>query len=106
MMNPLTFLESKKESVGALCQRYGVRRLRVFGSALRPDWDEEASDFDKAARAVLALLPGRSEAAVKAEAVRETVARVRQVCAGMPGSPLALWLSQLEADADRIEAQP
>ena len=46
MMNPLMFLESKKESVGALCQRYGVRRLRVFGSALRPDWDEEASDFD------------------------------------------------------------
>jgi hypothetical protein len=33
--------------------------------------DEEASDFDKATDAIVALLPGRSEAVVKAEALRE-----------------------------------
>lgn len=30
----------------ALCQRYAVKRLRVFGSALCHEWSEETSDFD------------------------------------------------------------
>jgi uncharacterized protein len=29
-----------------LCRRYGVTRLRIFGSALTGDWDEQTSDFD------------------------------------------------------------
>ncbi|MCC6729522.1 MAG: nucleotidyltransferase domain-containing protein [Chthonomonadales bacterium] len=45
-MGPLELLESKQREIEALCLRYGVARLRVFGSALRPDWDERNSDFD------------------------------------------------------------
>ena len=29
-----------------LCRRYGVVRLRLFGSALSDSWDAERSDFD------------------------------------------------------------
>lgn len=39
-------LEANRQAIGALCRRYGVVRLRVFGSALRPDWNEHTSDFD------------------------------------------------------------
>jgi predicted nucleotidyltransferase len=45
-MNPLALLESKSDDIAALCRRYGVLRLRVFGSAVRSDWDAESSDFD------------------------------------------------------------
>lgn len=45
-MSPMALLESKRPQIAALCRRYGVERLRVFGSALRPDWDELTSDFD------------------------------------------------------------
>lgn len=45
-MNPLTLLQLKKEAIAGLCCHYGVIRLRVFGSALRPDWQESQSDFD------------------------------------------------------------
>lgn len=40
------FLGSKREGIEALCRTYAVKRLRVFGSALREAWDPEASDFD------------------------------------------------------------
>ncbi len=33
----------------ALCDRFGVRRLRLFGSALTSDWDPSRSDLDFAA---------------------------------------------------------
>jgi predicted nucleotidyltransferase len=29
-----------------ICRRYGVARLEVFGSATRPDFDENQSDID------------------------------------------------------------
>jgi predicted nucleotidyltransferase len=45
-MGAMALLESKSEQIAALCRRYGVVRLRLFGSALRPDWDERRSDFD------------------------------------------------------------
>lgn len=32
--------------VQAICRKYSVKRLRLFGSALRDDWDPETSDFD------------------------------------------------------------
>lgn len=32
--------------IAALCQRYGVARLEVFGSVLRDDFDTEHSDID------------------------------------------------------------
>jgi predicted nucleotidyltransferase len=35
-----------RDQVVALCQKYGVRRLDIFGSALRADFDPETSDLD------------------------------------------------------------
>jgi hypothetical protein len=39
-------LTEKLPEIETLCRRYHVRRLRLFGSALRGDWDPESSDFD------------------------------------------------------------
>lgn len=36
----------KREEVRALCRRFHVRRLEVFGSAARGDFDPKRSDFD------------------------------------------------------------
>jgi predicted nucleotidyltransferase len=43
-MNPI--IEAKKPEIIALCRRYGVRKLDLFGSATGPSWDPERSDFD------------------------------------------------------------
>jgi uncharacterized protein len=43
-MNPV---EYKRRELKALCERYGVERLALFGSALRDDFDaEKKSDLD------------------------------------------------------------
>ena len=34
------------EAVAALCRRYGVKRLDVFGSAVAGDFDPDRSDLD------------------------------------------------------------
>lgn len=40
-------IEQKREALAALCRRYGVARLEVFGSAARAsDFDPKRSDFD------------------------------------------------------------
>ena len=39
-------LEQNRASLLDLCRRYGVRRLDVFGSALREDFDPGRSDLD------------------------------------------------------------
>ncbi|MEO7272912.1 MAG: nucleotidyltransferase domain-containing protein [Vicinamibacterales bacterium] len=39
-------LEDHREELGALCRRYRVQRLDVFGSATAADFDEESSDVD------------------------------------------------------------
>jgi predicted nucleotidyltransferase len=40
-------IENKRESIAALCRRYGVARLEVFGSAARgTDFDRSRSDVD------------------------------------------------------------
>ena len=36
----------KRDEIAALCRRFGVRRLELFGSAARGDFDPETSDFD------------------------------------------------------------
>jgi uncharacterized protein len=36
----------KREQVTELCRRYRVRRLALFGSAAREDFDPESSDLD------------------------------------------------------------
>jgi predicted nucleotidyltransferase len=39
-------LEQHKAGIAELCHHYGVRKLDGFGSATRPDFDPERSDFD------------------------------------------------------------
>ena len=39
-------VESRREEVAALCRQFGVKRLEVFGSAARDDFDEARSDVD------------------------------------------------------------
>jgi len=43
MMNPKVDMPSKQ--IAGFCHRHHIRRLAVFGSALRPDFDQE-SDID------------------------------------------------------------
>ena len=39
-------LDAYRDQLRSLCQVYGVRRLEVFGSAARPDFDPHRSDYD------------------------------------------------------------
>lgn len=39
-------IEEKREQIAALCRQYRVRRLALFGSALRDDFDPLRSDLD------------------------------------------------------------
>lgn len=39
-------LEKNKGKLAEACRRFGVRRLEVFGSATRDDFDPAKSDFD------------------------------------------------------------
>jgi predicted nucleotidyltransferase len=43
-MHPL--IENNREAISALCRRHGVRRLELFGSILREDFDVSRSDVD------------------------------------------------------------
>jgi predicted nucleotidyltransferase len=40
------FILAKREEIAELCRKYHVRRLSVFGSAARDDFDPETSDVD------------------------------------------------------------
>lgn len=39
-------IETHRAAIGDLCRRHGVRRLEVFGSILRDDFDVQRSDVD------------------------------------------------------------
>ena len=39
-------LENKRSAIAALCRKYGVARLDVFGSAVREDYRAGESDVD------------------------------------------------------------
>jgi uncharacterized protein len=39
-------VEDRRTEVAALCAKYGVKRLDLFGSAAGEDFDDEASDLD------------------------------------------------------------
>jgi predicted nucleotidyltransferase len=43
-MHPL--IEQHQSAIRALCQKHGVKRLDLFGSAARGDFDEKQSDLD------------------------------------------------------------
>ena len=38
--------ERTRSSLENICRKYAVRRIKVFGSALREDFSEESSDLD------------------------------------------------------------
>jgi predicted nucleotidyltransferase len=40
------FLERHREAIESLCRKHHVKRLEVFGSAARDDFDEHRSDVD------------------------------------------------------------
>ncbi len=40
------FIEAKREEIAELCRTHHVRRLSIFGSAVRDDFDPEHSDVD------------------------------------------------------------
>lgn len=42
----LSLIEKHREQVAELCRLYGVRRLELFGSAARGDFDSARSDLD------------------------------------------------------------
>lgn len=39
-------IDEKREEIAAVCQRYGIERLFIFGSALRDDFRLGESDID------------------------------------------------------------
>jgi len=39
-------IEERRSEIEALCRRHGVRRLAVFGSSAREDFDPDESDLD------------------------------------------------------------
>ena len=39
-------IADKLDDIRALCERHGIARLELFGSATRDDFDPESSDFD------------------------------------------------------------
>ena len=41
-----TLIHDNRDAIGALCRQYGVRKMEVFGSLLRADFDTETSDVD------------------------------------------------------------
>jgi uncharacterized protein len=43
-MHPI--IETRRNELADLCRRLGVRRLELFGSAARDDFDEAKSDID------------------------------------------------------------
>ena len=42
----IAFLEQNRDRIAAVCRKYGVRRLELFGSAARGDFDPARSDID------------------------------------------------------------
>ncbi|MCO5297006.1 MAG: nucleotidyltransferase domain-containing protein [Fimbriimonadaceae bacterium] len=38
--------DATRQALEALCEKYAVRRLKIFGSAARADFDAERSDLD------------------------------------------------------------
>jgi predicted nucleotidyltransferase len=39
-------IENRRDAIAAICRKFGVARLFVFGSALRDDFDPARSDVD------------------------------------------------------------
>jgi hypothetical protein len=42
----VSLIEQHRDQIAALCRAYGLKRLELFGSAARSDFDSSASDVD------------------------------------------------------------
>lgn len=42
----IALIEDNREAIAELCERFGVRRLSVFGSAAKGEFDPVTSDID------------------------------------------------------------
>jgi predicted nucleotidyltransferase len=42
----IDLIEKHRTQIASLCQKYGVKRLELFGSAARDDFDSATSDID------------------------------------------------------------
>ena len=54
----LPIIEKHIDEITQLCEKYGVRRLELFGSACRGEFDPETSDLDFIAEFADIDLPG------------------------------------------------
>ena len=54
----IALIEQRKTSIVEACQKFGVQRLEVFGSAARDDFDAQKSDLDFIAKFIPPLHPG------------------------------------------------
>ena len=69
----LPLIESRQAEIAALCRRYGVSRLDVFGSAARgADFDSARSDVDM----LVSYLPGRSPSMGEYLALRDALCEI------------------------------
>ncbi|MDN5870158.1 MAG: nucleotidyltransferase domain-containing protein [Nitrococcus sp.] len=50
-------IDDNRDSIRALCRKYGVRKMDVFGSVLHEDFDVVASDVD----VLVVFEPGESD---------------------------------------------
>lgn len=57
----LSLIERHRKEIVALCRRYGVRRLDLFGSATTDAFDEATSDLDFVAAFADTHLPGYAD---------------------------------------------
>jgi predicted nucleotidyltransferase len=62
----------EQEAIADFCRRYGVARLRLFGSALRRDFDPARSDVDL----LVDFLPGVSKSLFKLVEMEETLEKM------------------------------
>lgn len=42
----ISFIEKKRQQLAALCHKFGVKRLEIFGSATGTGFDQATSDID------------------------------------------------------------
>ncbi len=61
-----------RPALADLCRAFGVARLRVFGSALRDDFDPERSDVDL----LVEFLPGVSKSLFKLMEMQERLSEL------------------------------
>lgn len=54
----IELIQQKRSAVAEACRKFGVRRLELFGSAVRGDFDARKSDLDFIANFLPPLHPG------------------------------------------------